>query len=498
MQCIGYKVKLKEIFTTFFHLHQKKLGSGSSAYSTLASIEFPERFPGKNSVSTVLHSMIVCSDSASDLSHILTCVGKGMTIADNASYKSLLRRFETTQQSLREIRTAAVLYKQSGEYPTHDKIDQFLTSNLSYDGYGNGWGYTPEGKITAAENFNDFSNFIPELLSGAWSGAKVFVGDTIGGAAAAFLFPKDHKMQREILEKTNYGLSVDTSAKSSGYNPNSIMYSLGKEFGQIGSGVTMSNLISKAFVAAHLISPGAKDKFKRGAVMTSAFAFVYASQSFASSFRNIDNYLTNNNKILNENQILKRASNYAGYHALTTFTTTVLTGASFGAYSKMKIFGKNVGIPEVDTIGKLSIAPILHGSADVGHQIIDFHAGVLDDIDFKKSLAAGVMSVVATGASVAGDTKGLGSEFTSPTTPKSVLLQEATKSESSATIRTSIVNTLMDNPVTNNVIDDATGGSHSYTLPVLEKIIDVVSTGATSTLHYKINTMNDDWKVYDK
>ena len=157
--------EIKNNIYPFFSSASTKVEKSSRAYSILAGISFPERFSGKNSVSVVMNSMIACSESALDLKGILTSIGNGMKYGDDKSYKRLMERFETTQQSLREIRTAAILYRQSGEYPTRDKIEQYLTTNLNYDGYGNGWGYTPEGKITANENFNDITNFIPELLN---------------------------------------------------------------------------------------------------------------------------------------------------------------------------------------------------------------------------------------------------------------------------------------------------------------------------------------------
>lgn len=483
--------EIKNNIYPFFSSASTKVEKSSRAYSILADISFPERFSGKNSVSVVMNSMIACSESALDLKGILTSIGNGMKYGDDKSYKRLMQRFETTQQSLREIRTAAILYRQSGEYPTRDKIEQYLTTNLNYDGYGNGWGYTPEGKITANENFNDITNFIPELFTGAKSGILGFVGDFIGGiGGAAHIFGNKQK-QKGIIEKTDWGGFLDTAAKSSGFNPNSLIYSLGKEVGQISTGVGMTNLITAIATGNNLINPNSKDMFKKGAVMTFVYAGVYASQSFATAYRTTEKYLAQNNTRLTEEQKLKNASTAAGFHAATTFSTTLTTGITFGGL-------QTLGIPEFYGPAKLIVNTAVHTLGGFGHQIIDHYSGVRKEFDGPKGMAAALMAAAATGIAMVGDEQGLVSGYSSSTTPTSAVIQQTVKSESNATVRTSVVSNLVDNPVTGNMIDDATGGSHSYTLPVLEKIIDGVRTGASRTLYYKAFNMNDDWKEYDR
>lgn len=166
----------------------------SSAYTLVSNIEFPERFTGVEAFNSTIKALDLCATAAYALPGMLSCIGRGMSIKDNASYAKLLARFDSVHQEFKKNKEKALKYQKCKYNPKDTERLQWLLTHQHNNGYGYGWGYLDE---EARKNANiDFDKLKytysqamktgGKFLLDAWKAPSAFVGGCIDGGLSYF------------------------------------------------------------------------------------------------------------------------------------------------------------------------------------------------------------------------------------------------------------------------------------------------------------------------
>ena len=105
------------------------VAKSATPYKQLLELDLPADFSGKDALLATQKGMEACYSGADQLPGILSGIGRGMTLKDNASYAGLMDLFKTTNQAIGRSSMAASIYQQRGFVPTDDEIQTCLAEN---------------------------------------------------------------------------------------------------------------------------------------------------------------------------------------------------------------------------------------------------------------------------------------------------------------------------------------------------------------------------------
>lgn len=469
----------------------------ATPYRQILELDLPEDFSGKDALVATQKGMDACYSGANELPGILSGIGRGMTLKDNASYAGLMKLFDATNQTIGRSSLAASIYQQRGFVPTENDINQILvyaagggeglppvggTGELdplllaTLSGGGNPTGayispyydydWTQAGAIPFLNEKPDWGAIGQGLVTGAkaigWglvsgsagflSGFAGFVGDTLGGIGAMGATKANRPdIAYSITKMFDFRSQVDDLAQAFGVNTNSDLYTMSRVAGQV-----------VANVGVHLIPVVGKAGFVLDAAL-------YGVQGYAQGYRNtIDNRLKQNGvsedvykskytwpdtmaatKYIKKEDYNNAFQNGVGHSAIN-FTTTIVTGGIMGS-------GATVG-------AKAFSSAILHTAGAGLHQVADVNAGNRDD--YNPIAAAGAGALAAEGAylSASGAVDNIWNKVANTSAGKK--LGEVVNK----TIGTKGVE-LVHNLV-NKLVEDSYGGSHSFTVEEVYNHLD--------------------------
>ncbi len=325
------------------------VAKSATPYKQLLELDLPADFSGKEALLATQKGMEACYSGADQIPGILSGIGRGMTLKDNASYAGLMDLFKTTNQAIGRANLEGSFLLQRGYKPTEEEIRQMVEDGLAFEAFAGGPAITtPTGEFIPFEQQPNNLDIIgsalysgintsmevigeagAEVVFGFASGLFGFAGDTIGGLLTGIASATGHyEAAYKISKWTDWGGMVDTFASDWGVNTNSTLYSISKTGGQIAAN------------AAVLAIPGV------GAHALVANTVMYASQSYNQNYRGtIDDYMakqgvkvaalpTNKEMKYITSQISedlgKKARFNAGLHAAITAGTTIVTGKTLG------------------------------------------------------------------------------------------------------------------------------------------------------------------------
>lgn len=470
------------------------VAKSATPYKQLLELDLPADFSGKEALLATQKGMEACYSGADQLPGILSGIGRGMTLKDNASYAGLMDLFKTTNQAIGKSSLAASIYQQRGFAPTDSEIQTLLASGVSgfNNGYGPAYGYGPGGEQLALErgnallgalgdmwsglkgmgmnlintgacignsvftNFNSATNMALSVCAetgwGFASGFAGFVGDTIGGIGAmGATFVGRPDVAYSITKMFDFRSQVDDLAQAFGVNTNSDVYTMSRVVGQV-----------TANVGVHLI-PGVG---QAGYVLDAA---LYGIQGYAQGYRNtIDNRLKQNGvsedvykskytfpdtmaatKYIKEEDYNSAITNGV-CHSAINFTTTILTGGIMGsgARSGVKAFGSLV----------------LHSAGAALHQQADVNAGNRDNHNWGAVAGAGVLAAGGAYLSSSGAVDNIWNKVANTSAGKK--LGEVVSKTIGAK------GTVLVHSLVNKIVEDSYGGSHSFTVEEVYNHLD--------------------------
>ena len=166
----------------------------SSAYTLVSSIEFPERFTGVEAFNSTIKALDLCATAAYALPGMLSCIGSGMSIKDNASYAKLLARFDSVHQEFKKNKEKALKYQKYKYNPEDTERLEWLLTHQHNNGYGYGWGYLDEEARKNANidldklkyTYSQAMKTGAKFLLDAWKAPSAFVGGFIAGGLSYF------------------------------------------------------------------------------------------------------------------------------------------------------------------------------------------------------------------------------------------------------------------------------------------------------------------------
>lgn len=458
-----------------------------SPYKILSTLELPEDFTGKEAVASTLKSLETCYNGATALPGMLSGIGRGMALGDMASYADLQEKFLTTQRSLTETKVGATVFQGTGYKPTAEEIQRILTKGVGGSGDGGNSptdeeiqkmlaNYMPTGEEwhAATEYAQDpFAGYtigpandsITSTKSSFWEGVKTagfgfasgvasFVGDAIGGVAtSACVLTGNYEAAYKVSSFFDFGGKVDSWARFYGVNTDSTLYTGAKVAGQIAANVAVTAAVATATGGASL-SVSLPVVGSVG-VSTLVNAGIYGNQAISKNMRDSINEIGANNATKAD---YTKAGWGAMIHGATNSVTTVLTD-KVGAVEKIFTNGK------ASTYIKTAANGVLHGAGNLVHQAVDVATGRKDSVD-----AGEVIRSAATAATATMTLSQIGSASEDIQKTAKQVYNTAKKIVNPNIVKVAAVVVKGVGNAAKNVVEDATGGSHSYTIDLVNRV----------------------------
>ncbi len=468
----------------------KIVARGSTPYKTINDLntKLPAEFSGSVAITSTLNGLDACHSGAEALPGLMNDIANGMTIGDNKSYADLFSKFQAAQQGFAKAKFGADFFDTYKYSPTEQEIEKMIAAGVDPNMVGDGTAITtpyPERPAPLSNNvWDQFCTGAKTAGLGLASGFFGFFGDTIGGAGAMVLNAcGKHELAYRWTKDWDWGGAIDAYASDHGVDTDSLLYTGAKVTGQLGA----NGLV--------LAIPGV------GQAETLVCATMYSCQSYSQNYRgSIEDYLAQNNiqaprsgrptYQLNEAvkhitpEMYDKATINAGGHAVVTFSTTLLTGGILHAKTASSLGDKVLG------------NTLVHGAGSLAHQVFDVGLGRTDKFNMGDvALAAGLAGFTtyaakpesATAASRDTAMRGSGTnvlndlkdspaaksvgEFTSKVANSAPV--NAVKGIMAAASKTHVGN--ITGKIVKQYINDATGGSHSFTLPLVHSIVGEVT-----------------------
>lgn len=457
----------------------KIVARGSTPYKTINDLytKLPAEFSGSVAITSTLNGLDACHSGAEALPGLMKDIANGMTIGDNKSYVDLFSKFQAAQQGFAKAKFGADFFDTHEYSPTEQEIEKMIAAGIDPNMVGDGTVITtPDAPISPApvsdNGWDQFCTGALTVVCGFGSGFFGFFGDTIGGAGAMALNAcGKHELAYRWIDACDLGGEIDAWASWHGVDTDSLLYTGAKVTGQLGA----NGLV--------LLIPGAAES------AVAVNATMYSCQSYKQNYRgSIEDYLAQNNihaptpgdmyeldeavKHITPEMYDKATINAAG-HAAITFTTTMLSGGILEAGTNSTLGDKVLG------------NTLVHGAGNLGHQALDVWSGRTDKINkLDVALAAGLAGV-ATYAAKPESATAASRDTAMRGSVTNVLndLKDSPAAKSVGEFTSKVANSVPVNAVKGimaaasktyvgqKILEDATGGSNAFTLPLVHSIV---------------------------
>lgn len=367
--------------------------NASNARKQLSDIEFPERFTGFGDMETIKRSLCICSEGAYKLSGFLTKIGQKMTLADDDSYKDLMRRIDFQKQDILGIRAKAILYRCNGKNPTKDEVEKYLTEKLEFDKsdpYSKAY-----DRIARRELYKDILDRADEMLfSGYRSGLIHLIPETIAYSIIhpPFLSPFmpsiiDSQKLLNTVRRWDFGGRYDLAKKIDGLDTDLLSYKFGQMNGLIAGEIIMDTLVAEGGAALGLIpnNTGAIEKFQKSPLIKMINGYTYMGQAYISNFKaTIASEVGNFMGTVIDDELIKKANTSGRLHAAVTGLNVLGSGMMTGDYGVLpKVFDSE----PARALGN----GLVHAAGNFTHQIIDNNLGLRDKYDLREAIGMGIL-----------------------------------------------------------------------------------------------------------